>query len=150
MSGLNARLEGFAREQLALGRGEWWIVHELARIGHVDPVEAHAIVARAWPTVFKGFNRRRRAFLIFGIVLLVGWAIPWVSLPFMTYGFGHHDAVAMFMFMSPALAIGLALVMHGWRGYRRSKDSAISLPGSDVPGPVRTGLAWRAHPFEWK
>ena len=142
MSGLTARLEGFAREHLRLGRGEWWIVNEIVRRNsEVDETEARAIVARVAPRVVRQFVRRRRFFLGIGILVLGGSLASLV--------FSLHDRHGP-IFALIGTVVGSFLVAHGWPGLRRlrSGDPPTSVPGSAEPGPVSTGLGWRADPFD--
>jgi len=143
MEGLNARLEGFAREQLKQGHGEWWIVTEMVRRTQVDETEAREIVARVAPQIYVQFIRRRRSFLRIGLIVLAMSvaALVWFS------HVGHATVYSLV-----GLVVGSFVLAHGWPGWRRlrSGDAPTSIPGSSEAGPVRTGLGWRAEPFEWK
>lgn len=139
-----ARLEGFARESLKAGHGEWWIVSEMVRrSSEVDETEAREIVARVAPQVHREFIRRRRSFFRCGAMVVGLCLYGLVTL----YQDPHVPLFAIL-----GIIIGSFLMAHGWAGVRRvrSGDAPTSLPGNGEPGPVRTGLGWRAEPFEWK
>jgi hypothetical protein len=141
---MNARLEGFARESLKAGHGEWWIVSEMVRrSSEVDETQAREIVARVAPQIHREFVRRRRSFFRCGLMVVGLSLFTLIKLP----GDPH---VPLFSILG--MIIGSFLMAHGWPGVRRlrSGDAPTSLPGSVEPGPVRTGLGWRAEPFEWK
>ena len=136
------RLEGFARESLRQGRGEWWIVSEMVRrCPEVDETQAREIVARVAPPLVREFIRNRRSFLRIGFMVLM---LCVAGLVF--YSQIRHFTVYALI----GVVIGSFLMAHGWPGLRRfpKGDAPTSIPGSIQSGPVRTGLAWRAGPFE--
>jgi hypothetical protein len=136
MNDLNPRFEGFAREQLAKGHGEWWIAHELVRMGHVDLETARAIVKRAESAVET--PHRSRELLLLGLVLIL---LP-ASLAVLAVTNSRFFTLSELVtgFMSPPISfpmiVGIALIAHA---RRRRRNGAH---------PVRTGLWWRADPFE--
>lgn len=146
MDGLNARLEGFAREQLSQGRGTMSIIHELARMGHIGIEDARAIVEQARPSVLREAPRRGRGMFLFGLVIL---SIPVAIVLSLRFVYGITDALVMFLALPMLLpeVIGLATVAYGLSVMRRPKTS---IDPAAPRGPASTGLWWRADPFEWK
>jgi len=135
MSELNLRMEGFARQQLALGKGAWWVVDELARIGHADRAAAKALVERVYPEIRRNLILRRRPFLrVGGLMMATGLLAFGLMVP---RRFDYFGAFMGFV----AILIGAFLITYGWPGLRRS-------PGPGIQGPVRLGLTLRAEPFE--
>ena len=155
---MNARLEGFAKEQLSQGKGTMWIVRDLVRLGHLDEEAARAIVEHARPALLARPKRSGRRRLLLGLMTM---SIPlFVVVPLI------FDVVVLFggssllwprlrealtpLLTAPMLTcgiIGFAFAASGWSAMRHPKGSIEP----DVPrGPVRTGLWWRADPFEWK
>jgi len=156
--GINPRLAGFARQQLLLGKGPWWIVDDMVRHGHMDKAEAKRIVDHEIPALqVQGRRDGRRAFLFGWLILAIPASIIGsflFSVVFFPNGMSRGgnsliDVAKMFMYL-PMLfieVVGLALVVTGWLAMKRSKDSFVP----DRPsGPASTGLWWRADPFEWK
>jgi hypothetical protein len=141
MSELNPRLEGFARESLKQGRGEWWIVDQMVKRSAIEETEARAIVARVSPALYVEFIRRRRSFLRCGLMIL-GFSLFCLA----TYGDVRHVTAYSIV----GIVLGSFLTAHGWPGLKRLRtgDAPTALPGSSEGGPVRTGLSWRADPFE--
>ena len=132
-------LAQFARESLAEGRGEWWIVSEMERRWQIDEPDARAIVASVSPGVYRSFLRRRRVYLVSGALLMLVGAIP-------IYYLGLQGAL-----MSALVALpGASLVAYGWPGLRRLPrgDSPTSIPGR--MDPISPGFGFRRDPFNWK
>ncbi|HEU4338974.1 MAG TPA: hypothetical protein VFS19_02810 [Planctomycetota bacterium] len=156
MSELNARLEGFAREQLTQGKGTMSIVHELVRIGHIGIEDARAIVEQVRPSVMREAPRRGRSALLFGVlILMIPLSIVGTVLfsDFANSGFISQKLwiEGLWMLLFPPMlffeGVGLVLIARGLSAMRRSKNTFTP----DAPGgPVGTGLWWRADPFQWK
>jgi len=146
MAELNARMDGFAREQLGRGRGRWWIVDELVRHGRIDARKAHAIVDRVAPEVYADLIRRRRPFLRIGLLLEIIGLFPLVA------GLLMRDSLGGLMLSALPLSIGLCLLAYGWPGLQDIRPGHLPsyLPVSGRHGPIRLGFTLRAEPFEWK
>jgi hypothetical protein len=141
MSELNLRMQGFARQQLGLGKGEWWIVDELVRLGHIDRAVARALVRRVSPQIYMIMARRRLPFFRMGVLLTaIGFFLIGGTLA------ESSDFFGVFLALAP-LSIGACLLSYGLPGLRpyRLGDPA---PGPGPQGPVRLGLTLRAEPFE--
>ena len=154
MSDLNIRLEGFAKGQLAQGKGTMSIVHELVRMGHIDSEAARTIVVGAKSALLQHARRRGRGAFLLGLVIL---AVPGAIFAgylydalILSYGGrfsrGLDDAFMMLLYLPMLLPeiIGTALVVTGWSDMRRSKKSIDPAH----PAAASTGLWWRADPFE--
>ena len=134
----DARLEGFAREQLARGRGEWTIAHDLVRMGRLEVQSALALIRKCEASAET--SRRSRGQLFLGLALIL---IP-ASLAVLTLASNQFrtlsDVIMAFAIppISFPMIVGIA-VLATWR--RRGLSSSR---------PVRTGLWWRADPFECK
>ncbi|HEU4338975.1 MAG TPA: hypothetical protein VFS19_02815 [Planctomycetota bacterium] len=128
----------FARQELEQGRGEWWIVSEMEKRWQIDEPNARAIVAAVSPAVYQSFLRRRRVYLICGVLLMGLGAIP-------PYYLGSQAALLSAMVVVP----GAALIAYGWPGLKRRPlgDAPTSIPGAMKP--FRPPLL-SSDPFEWK
>ncbi|HEY3226544.1 MAG TPA: hypothetical protein VGK61_06090 [Planctomycetota bacterium] len=136
MAELNARMEGFARQQLGLGKGRWWIVDELVRHGHVDPQAAKSLVDNIAPKVYRNLARRRLPFLIMGqLVTAIG--VLWMAI--------ERSDISSLVFGLAPMVIGAFLVAYGWPSLAESTTDVLA-PGNS--GPVRLGLTLRAEPFD--
>lgn len=144
-----ARLEGLAREMLASGKGEWAIIHEAGRLSLGDADAARAAAERVWPEVYAKYLARRRSTFKLGLLILGVGLAPIVAYllsanrRFLSLG----DFLGPIFLMIVPIAIGGGLVARGWP---RARGKSMELPGTAEVGPVRTGLGWRAEPFEWK
>ncbi|HTF55969.1 MAG TPA: hypothetical protein VK661_01760 [Planctomycetota bacterium] len=139
-------MEGFARQELAQGRGHWWIVDELVRHGHIDAKAAHAMVDRVAPEVYADLIRRRRPFLRIGLLLEIIGLFPLVS------GLLMRDSLGGVILSALPLSIGLCLLAYGLPGLQEIRPGHVPgyIPVSGRHGPIRLGLTLRAEPFEWK
>ena len=138
-----ARLEGFARESLRQGRGEWWIVNEMVRRSSISETEAREVVSRVAPALLVEFIRRRRAFLRIGLSIMVVCLIGLV---------GYSGVRHVIVYSLAGLVLGGFLTAHGWPGWRRLRagDAPTGLPGSGEAGPVSTGLTMGSGTFDVK
>jgi hypothetical protein len=140
MNAHSVNLSEFARRHLLQGRGEWWIVSEMADRWQVDEPEARAIVASVSPGLYRKFLWRRRLFLIAGLMILAASPIPVVALGM---------ALNPWLLTGMILVVGAALAAYGWPGWRRARagDAPTSLPGRMRPysPPLLSN-----DPFEWK
>jgi nitrate reductase NapE component len=138
-----SRLEGLARDQLQAGKGVWWLIHEAGRLGLGDATDVRAAITRVLPGIEREYRSRLRSRLTIGLLLLAAGLSPILAVAYSAHAFSHVLETAWLMVLP--LVIGIALTAHGYRGLRRRPFA-----GSPETGPIRTGLWWRAEPFDWK
>lgn len=133
-----ARLEGFARESLRQGRGEWWIVDEMTRRWQIDEPDGRAIVARVSPRVYRRFLRRRRTYFIAGVLIMAAGCFPVVFRP----------DLRGTLLSAMGLICGAFVAAYGRSGLKRMHggDAPTSLPG--YMNPARPSL-FSLDPFDF-
>lgn len=140
MNDSSVNLSEFARRHLLQGRGEWWIVSEMAERWNVDEPNARAIVASVSPALLRKFLWRRRLFLMAGLMIVAASPFPVIALGL---------ELRPLLLSGMLLIVGAALAAYGRPGWRRAQrgDAPTSLPGRMKP---HSPPLLSSDPFEWK